>query len=95
MDKQAFWSRVRTGKERVDTLAREVFCQTTLTIKGADEDDDAEWGADRSALGPGPSEERSGEPSSPRMPSGAEAATEGGGIVRVHSIFETASDLVS
>ncbi|CAN0529742.1 unnamed protein product, partial [Laminaria digitata] len=34
VDKQAFWSRVRIGKERVDTLAREVFCQTVLTLKG-------------------------------------------------------------
>lgn len=31
MDKHAFWSRVRTGKERADTLAREVFCQAMLT----------------------------------------------------------------
>lgn len=31
MDKHAFWSRVRSGKERADTLAREVFCQAMLT----------------------------------------------------------------
>lgn len=98
VDKQAFWSRVRTGKERVDTLAREVFCQTTLTIKGADDEDDGDGdgglGSDVGVLGSS-LEERFGEPSSPRRPSGAEAATEGGGIVRVHSIFETANDLVS
>ncbi|CAN0015061.1 unnamed protein product [Ectocarpus sp. 6 AP-2014] len=100
VNKQAFWSRVRVGKERVDTLAREVFCQTTLTIKGADAASGAAAGGDPSSQES--SEERSEERSedqSSRGAGGAEAVvacdgTGGGGIVRIHSIFETADDLI-
>ncbi|CAM9343738.1 unnamed protein product, partial [Ectocarpus sp. 13 AM-2016] len=81
VNKQAFWSRVRVGKERVDTLAREVFCQTTLTIKGAD-------AASGAAAGDDPSSEESSEELI------ASDGTGGGGIVRIHSIFETADDLI-
>lgn len=95
VDKQTFWSRVRSGKERVDTLAREVFCQTTLTIKGADDDENEDaMGSDGNVLSSSLEEERSGGPSSQKRLSATEAATAGGGIVRVHSIFETASHLV-
>lgn len=118
VDKQAFWSRVRTGKERVDSLAREVFCQTTLTIKGADGDrdhdyspgvaapaaaasaqDDNQIDSDPGEEGGEGKEEDCSRERSFRRPSGDEAVaadgTGGGGIVRVHSIMETADDLVS
>lgn len=36
IDKKEFWSRVKRGQERPDTLVREVAIQTTLAIKGAD-----------------------------------------------------------
>lgn len=108
---------MRARKERVDSLAREVFCQTTLTIKGADRDRDHDFPAaaaaatttavDRQSVsgsgreqgeGKEVEEERSKEQSF-RRPSGDEAVaadgTGGGGIVRVHSIMETADDLVS
>lgn len=85
----------------MDTLAREVFCQTTLTIKGADAASGAAAGGDPSSEES--SEERSEERSEDRSSRGAGGAeavvasdgTGGGGIVRIHSIFETADDLVS
>lgn len=121
VDKQAFWSRVRIGRERVDTLAREVFCQTTLTVRGSvDADADLLAGLDFSIGGgggggdfdptsgsyygrrnPSPSreekekEQQSEECSSSRRRRRSFDAIGGGGIVRVHSILETASDLVS
>lgn len=99
---------MRVGKERVDTLAREVFCQTSLTIKGADAASGAAAGggggsySESYPCGNSP-EERSEKRSEDRSSRGmgeAEAVvasdgTGGGGIVRIHSIFETADDLVS
>ena len=36
IDKKEFWSRVKKGQERPDTLVREVAIQTTLTVQGSD-----------------------------------------------------------
>jgi len=36
IDKKEFWSRVKKGRERADTLVREAAVQTTLTVQGAD-----------------------------------------------------------
>lgn len=36
IDKKEFWSTVRKGRERVDTLVREAAVQTTLAVKGGD-----------------------------------------------------------
>lgn len=76
MDKQAFWSRVRSGTERADALAREVFCQTVLTWHGPDNDDNSYLARS----------ERDGKDSEERP--------HGNGIVRLHSVLETATELV-
>ena len=36
IDKREFWSRVKKGRERPDTLVREAAVQTTLAVQGAD-----------------------------------------------------------
>jgi len=36
IDKKEFWSRVKKGRERADTLVREAAVQTTLSVKGKD-----------------------------------------------------------
>ena len=36
IDKKEFWSRVKKGQERPDTLVREVAIQTTLAVQGSD-----------------------------------------------------------
>lgn len=36
IDKKEFWSRVKRGQERPDTLVREVAIQTTLAVQGPD-----------------------------------------------------------
>lgn len=36
IDKKEFWSRVKRGRERADTLVREAAVQTTLSVKGGD-----------------------------------------------------------
>eukprot|EP00579_Thalassiosira_antarctica_P033228 CAMPEP_0201995208 /NCGR_PEP_ID=MMETSP0905-20130828/2744_1 /ASSEMBLY_ACC=CAM_ASM_000554 /TAXON_ID=420261 /ORGANISM="Thalassiosira antarctica, Strain CCMP982" /LENGTH=1066 /DNA_ID=CAMNT_0048550269 /DNA_START=29 /DNA_END=3226 /DNA_ORIENTATION=- len=36
IDKKEFWSRVKKGRERKDTLVREAAVQTTLAVKGGD-----------------------------------------------------------
>jgi len=36
IDKREFWSRVKKGRERADTLVREAAVQTTLAVKGGD-----------------------------------------------------------
>lgn len=36
IDKREFWSRVKKGQERPDTLVREVAIQTTLAVQGSD-----------------------------------------------------------
>jgi serine/threonine protein kinase len=36
IDKKEFWSRVKKGRERADTLVREAAIQTTLTVQGTD-----------------------------------------------------------
>ncbi|KAL7519889.1 hypothetical protein ACHAWX_004643 [Stephanocyclus meneghinianus] len=36
IDKKEFWSRVKRGQERADTLVREVAIQTTLAVQGQD-----------------------------------------------------------
>lgn len=134
MDKQAFWSRVCTGKERADTLAREVFCQIMLTRKSFDSDLDPEGTSDSD---PEYSEGDSCSGSdtdtsdghshhhSPWVQEGSEKrspdrlhercyrheekakrdlgeadqklslAARSGGIVRLHSVLETANELVS
>lgn len=62
---------MRVGKERADTLARELFCQSLLTCEdNADEHPAAGFGATRYE---------------PRR---------GGGTVRLHSVLETANELV-
>lgn len=124
MDKQAFWSRVRVGKERVDTLAREVFCQTVLTLKGEGSrcksepdlsfescsefgsENGSEFGSERgSEYGSDTNsasdtegifyiEDSSWEPSARRYTSDGDGDG-GGGVVRLHSILETANELVS
>ncbi|KAL9186065.1 hypothetical protein ACHAXT_005303 [Thalassiosira profunda] len=36
IDKREFWSRVKKGRERADTLVREAAVQTTLSVQGSD-----------------------------------------------------------
>ena len=87
VDKQAFWARVRSGKERADALAREVFCQTVLTRHNTDVDDSFDAISKREGV---TSEARhGGSYNQPRF--GCDC---GGGIVRLHSVLETATELV-
>lgn len=86
MDKQAFWSRVRNGTERADALAREVFCQTVLTWHEPD-NNDTSYLARFEQEGKYPEERPHGNAIH-------HSREGGGGIVRLHSVLETATELV-
>lgn len=124
IDKNAFWSRVRVGQERADTLAREVFCQSLLT-RDVDDYDDDEIALQEAQSSHQPSQAYESK-EIPRDGQGGEQQhhyhrhqqrqlhqqasvvvgkrdelgrgpalrRRGGGIVRLHSVLETADELV-
>lgn len=66
MDKRTFWNRVHVGAERIDAMAREVFCHLFLTMEGSDSAAAAAPGAIGDTVGVG--EGRAG--GNPRRDSG-------------------------